>query len=66
MEWIPRKPYVIGRTAKLRPTLQHKVLKLDPARAVCGAHIDRWPWRIYSAKPMGIMTCRRCARGQFK
>lgn len=52
--------YVIARTARNRPTLQHKV---GPSSriALCGVSLTGWSL-YYSDRKFGPLLCKRCER----
>lgn len=53
--------YVMARTAKKRPTLQHVVRNPGMTLTVCGTDISSWS-RVWQRKQIPILLCRRCAR----
>jgi hypothetical protein len=53
--------YIIARTDKQRPTLQH--ILGSGNRTLCGSSVLRWS-REYQKEPLGVLLCIRCARAQ--
>lgn len=60
----PHNEYVIARTSRKRPTVQHILLTTDPHQTVCGLDLTRWPWRQYMPERLGPLLCLRC--GHYK
>jgi hypothetical protein len=52
--------YVLARTGKGRPTLQH-CLADDGMHSVCGLDVTAWS-RAYQDKPIREIMCRKCAK----
>ncbi|AUX83144.1 hypothetical protein SEA_PHRIENDS_57 [Microbacterium phage Phriends] len=52
--------YILARTGKGRPTLQH-ALADDGLHTVCGLSVVFWS-RAYQSKPITEIICRRCAK----
>jgi len=53
--------FVIARTARRRPTLQHRISEGDPTRTTCG--LDLLPWsRAYQALPIPQVLCMKCQK----
>ena len=55
--------FVIARTGKGRPTLQHRLQIGEAGEHVtaCGVSVDGWS-RAYQAKPIPQVFCKRCER----
>lgn len=53
--------YVIARTRKGRPTLQHRVSDTDRVRTLCGLFIEGWS-RAYQKDPIPQILCTNCGR----
>ena len=61
--------YVIARTWRKSPTLQHRLLKTDKQMTACGIKVTRWPWRAYQGNKIPFMLCLKCepqGKGMFK
>ncbi|QDH47811.1 hypothetical protein SEA_SHEE_58 [Microbacterium phage Shee] len=52
--------YIIARTGKGRPTLQH-ALADDGQRTVCGLDVSYWS-RAYQSRPITEIVCRKCTK----
>ena len=59
------KEYVIARTARKKPTVQHKISGTSAHYTVCGLDIRKWPWRYYQVEQMGAMVCHRCVKADW-
>lgn len=53
--------YVVARNHSGRPTLCHRVSTASASLTGCGADIRGWS-RAYSAEPIEVIYCRRCAK----
>ena len=51
--------FVIARTARRRPTLQHQVSDADAARTSCGLDISAWS-RAYQTSAIPQIICIKC------
>ncbi|QDP44109.1 hypothetical protein SEA_JENOS_59 [Microbacterium phage Jenos] len=52
--------FVLARTGKGRPTLQHGLAE-DGQRTVCGLDVTVWS-RAYQPKAIPEILCRKCAK----
>lgn len=52
--------YVIARTGRGRPTLQHRLI-VDSDQTACGLDVTQWS-RAYSAYPIAQVLCKKCER----
>ena len=53
--------FVIARTARHRPTLQHRVSDNDTGHTACGLDIRPWS-RAYQELPIPQVICMKCEK----
>ena len=55
--------YVIARTGRGRPTLQHRLVENEDGTNItaCGMQVDLWS-RAYQNKPIPQVLCIRCRK----
>lgn len=58
---LGRDTFVIARTPKGRPTLQHRMLAGTSSLTLCGVETGYWS-RVYMSNRIEVLLCRRCIK----